>query len=372
MLVYTALLFWVLICSKIESCNFIYNGSKVVSGRKLYMLLTFIPLGLVMALRGIGVGTDTYANASYFVSAALSPSLDYIIDDGFWNAGINLISYMIGALSSSMETYIVISSVVITMGMALFIYHSAKSVWIATFLFLTLNIYFISMNASRQFIAIVIAINAFISLYHNFRNIKGWMLFIFAVWIHTSILTFFPALMGIYLTKKCSSYKKLYVLSIIISIVLAMSLMGLATMFASIFPHYAIYTEGSSADNLIENTGGGKIIVEYLMFLVILIVHFINKIKAHKVVQNTLSDVCIPGAIFCAIFGIVFSTNTMMNRVTLPYQCLFLVLIPCVIQLLSSSKKIIFETLMLIGLSGYYYLWMNGNLGDIIPYYMWI
>ena len=101
MVIYAMLLIWVLLCSRIESMNISWGGEKLLSGRALYILLTFLPLWFVMAFRDVSVGTDTYANASYFVSAAEAPSISYIMHDGFWNAGTNvyflqLIYYFIG------------------------------------------------------------------------------------------------------------------------------------------------------------------------------------------------------------------------------------------------------------------------------------
>lgn len=372
MTVYIALLVWTILCSPLENTKMTCKNMTIISGKTLYLLVTFIPIWFIMAFRGLGVGTDTLANASYFVSAATSPSLSYLVSDGIWNAGISIISYMIGLISTDIEVYMIWSSIIISIGFAIFIYRTSNKVWLSTFLFLTLNLFFISLNASRQFIAISIAINAFVFLYHNMHSGVGWSLFLIAAWIHTSIFSFIPALMGIWLVKRCQSYTKLYFMTTIFAILFAVSLMGIATIFSSIFPHYAIYTGGASRDNLIENTGGGKIIIEYLFFLFILTVYFINKKMSNCKVNNTITDSFIPGAIFCSITGIIFASNTMMNRVTLPYQCLFISLIPYTYTMMQQRIRYIFMGIIMIGLIGYYYLWAQGNLGNVLPYYMWI
>ena len=372
MAVYASLLIWVLICSRIENAKVFWGNKRILSGKVLYLLLTFIPLWFVMAFRAPTVGTDTYANASYFVSAAAAPSFDYLVHDGIWKAGIDVISYVLGIIYPGMEMYILWSSTVIVVGFAIFIYRTSNKVWLSTFLFLTLNLYFISLNASRQFIAIAIAINAFWCLYNNMKSVIGWSLFILAVWIHTSILSFLPAFFGIWLTKKYKSYTKLYVVSFLIAITFSIAMMGVANVFTSLFPHYEIYTQGSSENNFLENTGGGKIVITYISFLIVLTMYYIVKIASKKHIEYTLIDTFLPGAIFCVVLGITYSTNTMMNRVTLPYQCLFISLIPYVFSKLQSRSRYVIYAVMLLGLSGYYYLWMSGNLGNVVPYSLWL
>ena len=372
MTVYAVLLIWVILCSRLENTKLTWGQNTIVSNKIFYLLTTFIPIWAVMAFRGITVGTDTFANASYFVSAATASSLSYIIDDGVWKAGIDVISYGIGFFFTGPEAYIVWSSTVIAVGFATFIYRTSNKVWMSVFLFLTLNLFFISLNASRQFIAISIALNAFVCLYHNMTSRIGWGLFILAAWIHASMFSFIPVVAGIWLAKRCRFYTKLYFISIGVAILFVISMMSVATLFSSLFPHYAIYTEGTGADNLIENTGGGKIIVLYLVLLLLLGILFVKKKLSKCNVKSTMMDACIPGAIFCVIIGIAFATNTMMNRIALPYQCLFLSLIPYILQLIEQKMRNVVMGIMMIGFIGYYYLWAQGNLGDIIPYYTWL
>lgn len=150
------------------------------------------------------------------------------------------------------------------------------------------------------------------------------------------------------------------------------SLAELTNIFAAFFPHYAIYTEGTSSDNLIENTGGGRIIVEYLAFLLIVVTYYIGQWLRKQKVGHTLYDACLPGAIFCIISGIAFNSNTMMNRVALPYACLYISLIPYVFAQFRYNIRYILNAITIIGLSAFYYLWAQGNLGDVIPYSSWL
>lgn len=372
MVVYAALLIWVLVCSYIESIDISWGNKKIISGRVLYLLLVFMPLWFVMAFRAVTVGTDTYANASYFVSAASAPSISYLMQDGFWNAGMNVISYFIGQFYPGMEMYILYSSTIISLGFAFFIYQTSIKFWLSTFVFLALNLYFISFNASRQFIAIAFAINAFVLIYKKPKEIRGWILFFLAVWIHNSLISFLPAIIGLWLVKHCRTYTRLYVISIIASLLMTFGLFEVASMFSSFFPHYEIYTQGISGDNLLENTGGGKIIVAYIMLGLILFIYYWKQKIQHKVVMDTIFDAIIPGSIFCVILGIGYASNTMMNRIILPYECLFISLIPYVQTILKPKIQLFFLIFMILGMAAYYFLWSYGNLGDVLPYKTWL
>lgn len=372
MVVYTALLIWVLMCSCIESIDISWGNKKILSGRNFYFILAFIPIWLVMAFRAASVGTDTYANASYFVSAAEAPSISYLMQDGFWNAGINLISYFVGYINSSIEMYILYSSTIISLGFAFFIYKTSVKVWGSTFVFLTLNLYFMSLNTSRQFVAIAIALNAFVIIFKNPKSLIGWGLFLFAIWIHNSLISFLPAILGIWLVKHCQSYTKLYVISIFASLIMSAGLLGIANIFSNFFPHYGIYTQGISGDNLLENTGGGKIIVTYIMLGFILLIYYWKQKIRNKVVESTIFDAFIPGSIFCVVLGLGYASNTMMNRMTLPYECFFISLIPYVSTILKQKTQLAFSITVILGLTAYYFLWAYGNLGNVLPYQTWL
>ena len=203
------------------------------------------------------------------------------------------------------------------------------------------------------------------------KSRMGWGFFIAAVWIHNSILSFAPALLGIWLAKKCRTYTRLYLLSFFIAIAFAIGLMEIAIIFSNLFPHYEIYTQGTINNNLIENTGGGKIIVAYISFLIVLLIYYIEN-RSEKKIKYNLNNTFLFGAIFCVVLGIGSASNTMVNRIVLPYQCFFLSLIPYIFSRFREENKYFLGVIMLAGLSVYYYLWAKGNLGDVLPYNFWL
>lgn len=136
MLIYIFLLIWVLLCSLVPSVKLNYGAQSIFSGKLFYLIITFLPIWFIAAFRSLSVGTDTTANALYFVSAASGQSFADVIMNGGSSAGFNVISYLVGFLSSDFEMYTFWSSTIIAIGFAAFIYRTSKQVWLSTFLFL--------------------------------------------------------------------------------------------------------------------------------------------------------------------------------------------------------------------------------------------
>lgn len=58
----------------------------------------------------------------------------------------------------------------------------------------------------------------------------------------------------------------------------------------------------------------------------------------------------------------------MVNRILIPYQCLFMILIPYIFNAFNMRTRMFLYSIMGIGLVFSYYLWMSNNLGDVLPY----
>ena len=52
MTVYIALLVWTILCSPLENTKMTCKNMTIISGKTLYLLVTFIPIWFIMAFRG--------------------------------------------------------------------------------------------------------------------------------------------------------------------------------------------------------------------------------------------------------------------------------------------------------------------------------
>lgn len=369
MSIYIILLVWILLIGFFARKKiFVYN-ELALDGSKVYVFLSFIFVWAIMAFRSPMIGTDTLAYSEYYMAIAGENSLVDALNNEFISGDFyKCIAYFMGMISQSPFFYIVWTSTLISLGISIYIYRISKWVVFSTFLFLTLNLFFISMNAGRQWIAISLALNALVFVYRSSKSVTGWLLLILAINIHNTILLFLPAFISIILVKKFGANKIIYLLFISFAMVLSMfSFIDIASIF-SYFPHYMMYVDGSNPDGLLNNTGSGKIIIEYMLFLFVFFLYIIKDCKD----SASFSKAVLPAALFSIIVGIIFSKNNLINRILIPYQCLFLVIIPYTIAQYKGIIKLVLCLFMSMGLLFSYYLWMEGNLGDIIPYETWL
>lgn len=346
----------------------LWNG-HTVSGRKAYIVISFFFIWFLMAFRAPTVGTDTLTYAGYYMDIARQNSLSDAVSLGGISGDVfKALSYVLGFVSQSPQFYIFWTATVVSVGMAVYIYRASQDIAFSTFLFLTLNLFFISMNAARQWMAIVLALNALYILYKNSSKIWGWVLFGLAIGIHNTILLFFPAIVFALLVKRYDLNKKILFFMSVILLLLAvgLSFVDIEGILLAYFPHYVTYLDISYGDNILENTGNGKIIVEYIFFLWIL---FILMLKVReKGFTDDFVKALIPGAILCVVFGLMLAKNNMFNRLLIPYQCLFLSIIPYTLSQYRGIARLILYLIVFAGMLFSYFLWMHGNLGNIIPF----
>lgn len=242
-----------------------------------------------------------------FVFIASSNNINDIVSNGdVFNSVFSVFLYVLGMISSNPQLYVFTTSLIISIGMAIFIYRTSTNVVISTFLFLTLNLFFIALNTGRQWVSVVLALNAFFYLQKNIWSKLGWILFFIACGIHNATFSFLPGIAGIYLAKYCHQYKKLVLTSIGGTLLCLVTFFVVSQIFVNYFPHYAMYVNGTNANNIVENTGGGKIIVEYMMFLSIFIMYSIAVAFSKIRYYGTLEYAIIPSTIFCNLIGFFF------------------------------------------------------------------
>ena len=368
MAVYTILLVWIVGTGYFANKRISYKNTFNIGGRKVYLFLSFSFIWALMAFRSPYVGTDTLAYSEYYAIFANAGSLTNALNEEFLSGDVfKFLSYFLGAVSASAAFYILWTSTFICIGIAIYIERTSKSIPMSIFLFLTLNLFFLSMNTGRQWLAVVLSLNALIFIYKDSRSVLGWGLFFLSIGIHNAIALFLPAYISVLLVKRYGSRKFIYYAFILCAIICSLfSFIDMITIL-QYFPHYIMYVDGTNPDGLIGDTGNGKIVIEYILFLCILILLKVKNKKEKEEMVDFVTSI-IPAALFSVIVGIVFSKNNLMNRILIPYQCLFLTIIPYTLLKYKAVTRAMLYTILFLGLIFSYYLWMDGNLGNIIPY----
>lgn len=179
-MIYLALIIWILLLHKLRISD------------NIFVFLAFGTMALVMGLRSINVGVDTY---SYYIifGEITNDSWRNITSNFFYEAQeVGYVSCMKCISFCSRDYYVfqLIESVVYCWGIAIFIKKNMKNYFLGIILFLSMGLYFAAFNIARQTFAIMLVINS-LQFIRNGKMIKACSIILLASTIHITALIFF-------------------------------------------------------------------------------------------------------------------------------------------------------------------------------------
>lgn len=174
MAIYFALAIFIYIYGKL------YHANRTLRRRKVYLIITFGILILVAGLRNPSVGIDLaghYATrynmiASYGWSQvpAFSALTGYEVGYCYYT---KLLNVFVGGV----QFFVFITSLLIYLAFAYFIYKESKDVILSTEIMLFSSLYYMCMNIMRQGLAMAIVIVAYVWLDYSDRKLKDYIKF---------------------------------------------------------------------------------------------------------------------------------------------------------------------------------------------------
>ncbi len=357
--IYIALFFYVIIIGIIIFSKKNLSPKSLTKQKKVFLLMVFIPLFLIMGYRGVTVGTDTNLY-EYLYNVACNRDLSYIFIANDNSPLYTLYSIFIGKIFGPGNAITVINSFIILLLTAIFIYKNSNHVVISTLLFLEFYHYFYAFNISRQYLAILIIANAFVFL--NKKNIWKYLFCcLCATLVHaTSIvsLIFIPLM---YLdSKNYKKIEKIYFISIIIILLLFNPIFNI---FTSIFPHYSVYISASA-------TSRGRRWILYLMYLIFSLLFYILR-KRKVFLENEVKEINSLNLI--NIVGILlgfFSLNIdVFSRLCNYFFIFIIIFIPKLFDKFKNIKtRVLLYVLLIIIMFVPMIILLKDNNGEILPY----
>lgn len=342
-------------------------GDRTINGENIYILLIFIEFFLTMSLRAPSVGTDTKTYRLIYESIMGSDTFKLALKRSTINSAPVYvgIQYIISRITHFEQLSTIVNSLVICTGFFIFIKNNSKNKLMSIFLFVGLTMYFESMNGTRQFMAISIAINAYELIKEDIKSLKGWGLFLIALGIHNTISFFLLAFIGIMLKK---SIEKNIDRAVAFSILLALSVsIGFSTLMQiaiKLFPYFSIYLNGENAAQINISDSEGRIVILYI-FLLILIFICIRLLKNNK---KDLDYLDLFTCLLCSIMGIIFSKNFLVTRLLWPFICIYIVFLPSLFEQLERKISYLMYMLTYLVILIYCVLSLVENKSGLIPY----
>ena len=160
------------------------NNTKI---KKRLSIVLMIILTLLAMLRNKSVGTDTEIFCSTFLTVN-ELTIKECLNSRFEVFNI-LLFKLIGIISKEPQILIIMSSIIINIGVYIFIIKNSKNPLTTTILYFTLNYYFIFMCLMRQAFALVMILIGYEMLKNN-RNILFCVCVLLASLFHTSAIIF--------------------------------------------------------------------------------------------------------------------------------------------------------------------------------------
>ena len=175
--------------------------------KKLYSLLCFVILFLIMGLRAPTVGADIgqylykYNNLTPNINSFIS-ELDIVSFLGNEN-GFTFLNSILKTLHFNNQQYIMFFSFIFAFSFIFFYYKYSKNIFISILLFITIGNFAMSMTGLRQTLAIVLTLYSFKFIFER-KLIKFLVIILMAMSFHFSSIIFLPVyfLYGIILKKR--------------------------------------------------------------------------------------------------------------------------------------------------------------------------
>lgn len=175
------------------SIRYGYHGNRILTGRKIYIMLAGGILVFIAGMRSTAVGMDTNMYQILFEYVKESNSLRQALTG--WQRGGTEFGYVclefLISRTADFQIFLWISGVISIIPVMIAIYKYSKNYWMSIFLFVSFGYFSFFMNAVRQSLAMGICMLAFICARER-KIIKFLVLVGAAALFHASAIIFLP------------------------------------------------------------------------------------------------------------------------------------------------------------------------------------
>lgn len=341
-----------------------WNGNNSNLKKKIFLILAFIPLILVMGFRDRSVGVDTEAYCDLF---RLYSRMDFktLIFTGGGDGSTDYIyliyNKILFFICDNANILIFFNALIVCLLAMTFIYKNCnKHIFISTILFLIMCHYMYYFNATRQGIAILIMANAL--MYLKSKNLKKYIiLLLIATLIHTTAIIYIIFIPFFFVKLN----KKNMIIFIAISTIIFVSWDMLLPIFSKYSMHYANYIDSE----VISQVGGTrKVLYTFIYFIFGIMLMFNNNI------QDSIEDEERKILLLCnyllVLSGVLYIKNWIFVRIEDYFAIYDILFIPFVTNRLKINQLLNFIVIiiMLVGM----YARLSSGYAGVVPYQTWL
>ena len=355
---------WFFICKSVihTRTRIRLDRHHVIDGKGLCIFIFFAYVAFLTCFRDPSVGVDSAMYAGIFMNTASYSNLIDLLNLLNMSAPVHTAyEWLASRIMNDVQMHFISNSLVIAICFAIYIHKRSKNVWFSCFLYVGLILFYTGMNVMRQYMAMALAITAYMYLTENLKSFKGWLFFLLALGIHNTSMFLLPGILATHIFRNKPLRKSTFYI-IFGSIIMMLVIFRLVDVFVSIFPRYESYVGGEGLYQITNSLSGGRIIVFYIFLGMIVFLHALRSWHSKK----TFIDY--PCVLFGTIMGIFFAKNAVMNRLLLYYTMIFLSFIPETFSRYPKREQTILYFACFIGLATYAMLHLLENKSGVVPY----
>lgn len=221
------------------------KSDETERNKKCFLFVFFFVCALLMGLRGVTVGIDTF-NYKELYERIADNKFKFIFDENNikvekgWLVYNKLFSY----ISKNYFAFQIFTAIVFCAGMGKFIYDNCDDVIVGSVIFLGIGIYCQTFTIMRQYFSVMLVINAW-TLLKKGNIVSPLVLWLVAITFHISAIVFGIAYVMIALRKNIYIYRAL-------PLILCLFILNFDSVFEFVIELVGKYTWYSENENRIE------------------------------------------------------------------------------------------------------------------------
>lgn len=289
------------------------------ASRKLYCILASTNMALISGLRAYSVGPDTANYVWYFKLHSTMDFLEIINSNEGLEKGYMIFEYLVSRVSSSPTVFFLVVAFFFMASVGALIYRYSGEPCMSFLVFAAIGLFTFSMLASRQTIALGIALTSF-KFIRDRRPVAFFSTVVLATAFHLSAVAFLPAY---FLARK--RITKTYVIGAAVGIPLAYILKG------SVFKVLNQLTSYNYSP--VENEG------PYVLITLMILVFVAGFIQRESVMRRNPENLMLYNMSFASIIiAMLTFVHPSAIRVAYYYHIYLVLFIPEIIISISDSK----------------------------------
>lgn len=352
----------------LSNINFkLFNGKRI-EGKYIYLIIAFSILLCISGLRAKNVGSDTLTYYHYFEVIKNTSSIREAFVFDVSCPIYTIYEFILSRFFGNPQIITFFNSLVICYFIYRLILKSKCNIAISTLLFIALTLHYVSMNGTRQFMAVAIMANGLYEIIGNENKKIGIIFILIALGIHiTSIIALIALIIYYFLKKKNYSFKMIYFGSIIFGLIFSFCINIFINIFASSFNYFEGYLDGSMSENPFSRDGGGRIVVFYVFLCFLSFLYYLYECRRNKHKKNFLFFI-VPYLNIGLILGIMNAKNMLLNRINWYFLIFYIIVIPKILKNINKKYRLIIYTVIFSVLFFYCYLQLMENKSGIVPF----